>query len=221
MRETWFLFRHFWKADVRSQYSIAGLVLFAIATVYAAYQVVQGRPEPETWNALAWIILLFTAFNGVSRTLEEDRSEVVAYLRTTVQPLHFMLARTLHNVVVLTGLACLVVFFMGLLLGWAKLDGMRIAGFVGGMALTAVALGTTLTLLALIAARAGAGFGMTAVLGLPLVLPVVLVSTTLGSELMSGVLLADTWHNFAFLGALAAGSGVFGAVLFPYLWRAS
>ena len=221
MRETWFLFRHFWKADVRSQHSIAGLVLFAIATVYAAYQVVQGRPEPETWNALAWIILLFTAFNGVSRTLEEDRSEVLAYLRTTVQPLHFMLARTLHNLVVLTGLACLVVFFMGLLLGWAKLDGMRIAGFVGGMALTAVALGTTLTLLALIAARAGAGFGMTAVLGLPLVLPVVLVSTTLGSELMSGVLLADTWHNFAFLGALAAGSGVFGAVLFPYLWRAS
>ena len=128
MRETWFLFRHFWKADVRSQHSIAGLVLFAIATVYAAYQVVQGHPEPETWNALAWIILLFTAFNGVSRTLEEDRSEVLAYLRTAVQPLHFMLARTLHNVVVLTGLACLVVFFMGLLLGWAKLDGMRIAG---------------------------------------------------------------------------------------------
>ena len=42
MRETWFLFWHFWKADVRAQHSIAGLVLFAIATVYAAYQVVQG-----------------------------------------------------------------------------------------------------------------------------------------------------------------------------------
>ena len=36
MRETWFLFRHFWKADVRAQHSVAGLVLFAIATVYAA-----------------------------------------------------------------------------------------------------------------------------------------------------------------------------------------
>ena len=67
MRETWFLFRHFLKADARAQHSIAGLVLFAIATVYAAYQVVQGRPEPETWNVLAWIILLFTAFNGVSQ----------------------------------------------------------------------------------------------------------------------------------------------------------
>ena len=79
--------------------------------------------------------------------------------------------------------------------------------------------GTTLTLLALIAARAGSGFGLTAVLGLPLVLPIVLVSTSLGADLLSGMLLADTWHNFAFLGALAAGSGVFGAVLFPYLWR--
>ena len=221
MRETWFLFRHFWKADIRAQHSVAGLVLFAVATVYAAYQVVQGRPEPETWNALAWIILLFTAFNGVSRTLEEDQTEVLAYLRTTVHPLHFMLARTLHNVVVLSGLACLVVAFMGLLLGWADMSAARFAGFLCGMVLTSVALGTTLTLLALIAARAGAGFGMTAVLGLPLVLPIVLVSTNLGADLLSGVLVADTWHNFAFLGALAAGSGVFGAVLFPYLWRAS
>ena len=108
MRETWFLFRHFWQADLKAQHGIAGLVLFAVCTVYAAYQVVQGRPEPETWNALAWVILLFTAFNGVSRTLEEDRREVLAYLRTTVQPLHYMLARTLHNVIVLSGLACLV-----------------------------------------------------------------------------------------------------------------
>ena len=89
------------------------------------------------------------------------------------------------------------------------------------MVLTAIALGFTLTLLALIAVRAGAGFGMTAILGLPLVLPIVLVSTRLGGELMSGVLLADAWHHFAFLGALSVGSGVFGAVLFPYLWRAS
>ena len=110
---------------------------------------------------------------------------------------------------------------MGLLLGWADMRRHASPGLSAAWCSQAVALGTTLTLLALIAARAGAGFGMTAVLGLPLVLPVVLVSTTLGSELMSGVLLADTWHNFAFLGALAAGSGVFGAVLFPYLWRAS
>ena len=221
MRETWYLFRHFWKADVRAQHGVAGLVLFAVATVYAVYQVVRGRPEPETWNAMAWVILLFTAFNGVSRSLEEDRPEVLAYLRTTVEPLHYMLARTLHNVVVLSGLACLVVAFMGLLLGWGDLDGARLWGFVTGMVLTAVALGTTLTLLALIAARAGAGFGMTAVLGLPLVLPIVLVSTTLGGELLRGVLVADAWHNFAFLGALTLGSGVLGAVLFPYLWRAS
>ena len=221
MRETWFLFRHFWQADVRSKHGVAGLVLFAVSTVYAAYQVVRGRPDADTWNAMAWIILLFTAFNGVSRTLEEDRSEVLAYLRTTVQPLHYMLARTLHNVVILSGLSCLVMAFAGLLLGWSELGGARLWGFVAAMVLTAVALGTTLTLLALIAARAGAGFGMTAVLGLPLVLPIVLVATTLGSELLSGVLVADTWHNFAFLGALSAGSGVFGAVLFPYLWRAS
>ena len=221
MHETWFLFRHFWRTDVQSKHNVAGLILFAIATVYAVYQVVRGRPDPETWNAIAWVILLFTAFNSVSRTLEEDRPEVLAYLRTTVNPLHYMLARTLHNVVVLAGLACLVMGFIGLLMGWGELAGTRLWGFLLAMVLTAVALGTTLTLLALIAARAGAGFGLTAVLGLPLVLPVVLVSTTLGGELMQGVLVSDTLHHFAFLGALTLGSGILGAVLFPYLWRAS
>lgn len=221
MAETWFLFRHFLKADLRESHGVAGLVLFAIATVYAVYQVVQGRPDPETWNAMAWVILLFTAFNSVSRPLEEDRPEVLTYLRTTVQPTHYMIARVLHNVLVLSGLSVLVLLFMGLLIGWGNLSDARLWGFVAGMVMTAWALGTTLTLLALIASRAGAGFGMTAVLGLPLVLPIVLVSTNLGSDLMRGVLVADCLQNFAFLGALTAGSGVLGVVLFPYLWRAS
>lgn len=221
MAETWFLFRHFLKADLRESHGVAGLVLFAIATVYAVYQVVQGRPDPETWNAMAWVILLFTAFNSVSRPLEEDRPEVLTYLRTTVQPTHYMIARVLHNVLVLSGLSVLVLLIMGLLIGWGNLSEGRLWGFVAGMVMTAWALGTTLTLLALIASRAGAGFGMTAVLGLPLVLPIVLVSTNLGSDLMRGVLVADCLQNFAFLGALTAGSGVLGVVLFPYLWRAS
>lgn len=221
MAETWFLFRHFLKADLRESHGVAGLVLFAIATVYAVYQVVQGRPDPETWNAMAWVILLFTAFNSVSRPLEEDRPEVLTYLRTTIQPTHYMIARVLHNILVLSGLSVLVLLFMGLLIGWGNLSDGRLWGFVAGMVMTAWALGTTLTLLALIASRAGAGFGMTAVLGLPLVLPIVLVSTNLGSDLMRGVLVADCLQNFAFLGALTAGSGVLGVVLFPYLWRAS
>ena len=177
----------------RAQHGIAGLVLFAIATVYAAYQVVQGRPEPETWNALAWVILLFTAFNGVSRTLEEDRPRSVAYLRTAVQPLHFMLARTLHNVIVLSGFACLVLFFMGLLMGWADWDGMRIGWDLSAWH-DADCRGTRghTDLLALIAARAGAGFGMTAVLGPSLVLPVVLVSTSVGQRLDVGRVVGRT-----------------------------
>ena len=221
MRETLFLFQHFWRADIRAKHGVSGLVLFAVATVYATYQIAGGHPNPEVWNAMAWVILLFTSFNGVSRSLEEDRPEVLSYLRTTVRPLHYVMARTMHNVVVLGGLACMVLAFFGLLMGWSELEGWRLWGFLAAMVSTAIALGTMLTLLALIAARAGGGFGMTAVLGLPLVLPIVLVCTNLGKALLQGHLLSDTWHHFMFLGALTVGSGVLGAVLFPYLWRAT
>ena len=68
MTQTWFLFRHLMKTDLRESHGIASLILFAIATVYAVYLVVQGRPDPSTWNAMAWVILLFTAcvIGGVS-----------------------------------------------------------------------------------------------------------------------------------------------------------
>jgi len=221
MRETIFLFQHFWRADIRSKHGVSGLVLFAVATVYATYQIVGGDPDPKVWNAMAWVILLFTSFNGVSRMLEEDRPEVLSYLRSTVRPIQYVMARTLHNVLVLGGLSCMVLAFLGLLIGWSDLEGSRLLGFLAAMIGTAIALGSMLTLLALIAARAGGGFGMTAVLGLPLVLPIVLVCTNLGQELLQGNLLSDTWHHFVFLGALTVGSGVLGAVLFPYLWRAT
>ena len=107
MRETFFLFQHFWRADIRAKHGVSGLVLFAVATVYATYQIAGGHPDPEVWNAMAWVILLFTSFNGVSRSLEEDRPEVLSYLRTTVRPLHYVMARTMHNVVVLGGLVCM------------------------------------------------------------------------------------------------------------------
>ena len=205
--------------EIRSSQRIAGLVLFAIATVYTAFQVVGGHPDLDTWNALAWIILMFTSFNSASRPLPEDLASVRTYLHWVVTPRKLIIARTVHHSFVLIILASLLLFAMGLFLGTAELNAVSILSFLAGMILTGVALASTLTLLAAISARAGAGYGLTAILGLPLIIPIILVSTQFGSDILTGLTLAQSSENLFFLLTLATGSSVFGYVLFPYLWR--
>ncbi len=205
--------------EIRSSQGIAGLVLFAIATVYTAFQVVGGHPDLDTWNALAWIILMFTSFNSASRPLPEDLASVRTYLHWVVTPRKLIIARTVHHSFVLIILASLLLFAMGLFLGTAELNAVSILSFLAGMILTGVALASTLTLLAAISARAGAGYGLTAILGLPLIIPIILVSTQFGSDILTGLTLAQSSENLFFLLTLATGSSVFGYVLFPYLWR--
>lgn len=214
-----YLVLHHLKMEMRSAHNIASLVLFALASVYTAMQVVGGIPDPSTWNAMAWIILMFTAFNSAARLLPEDLSSVRAYMHWTVPPRVMILARTLHQALVMALLSALLLFFTGLFLGSANMGVVDMIGFLAGMMLTAIALASTLTLLSALSARAGAGYGLTAVLGLPLIIPIILISTQFGSDLISGIALADTAENLLFLGALSIGISTFGYVLFPYLWR--
>jgi ABC-type transport system involved in cytochrome c biogenesis permease component len=74
-------------------------------------------------------------------------------------------------------------------------------------------------LLSAISSRAGAGFSLTAVLGLPLIIPIILISTRYGSEVLRGVIFGDTAHHLLFLAGLTGGIATLGYILFPYLWR--
>ena len=205
--------------DMRSIHNVMSLILFALASTYTVLQVLGGKPDPNTWNAIAWVILLFTAFNSASRVLPEDITSVRSYMHWTVPPRTMIVARTLHQSIIMSLLSTLLLFALGLFLGSANMDTVSIFGFLAGMVLTSIALSSTLTLLSALSARAGASYGLTAVLGLPLIIPIIMISTSFGSDLVAGVEFTNTVQNLYYLGGLSIGIGVYGYVLFPYLWR--
>ena len=205
--------------DMRSFHNVMSLILFALASTYTVLQVLGGKPDPNTWNAIAWVILLFTAFNSASRVLPEDITSVRSYMHWTVPPRTMIVARTLHQSIIMSLLSTLLLFALGLFLGSANMDTVSIFGFLAGMVLTSIALSSTLTLLSALSARAGASYGLTAVLGLPLIIPIIMISTSFGSDLVAGVEFTNTVQNLYYLGGLSIGIGVYGYVLFPYLWR--
>ena len=119
----------------------------------------------------------------------------------------------------MSSLSCLILLALGFFMGSAEMSNENIGGFLLGMVLTSVGLSATLTLISALSARAGAGYGLTAVLGLPLIIPIVLISTEFGTDMVSGRLLSSSIHNLYYLGGLSVSVGLFGYILFPYLWR--
>ena len=125
--------------DMRSFHNLMSLILFALASTYAVLQVIGGKPDPNTWNAIAWVILLFTAVNSASRVLPEDITSIRYYMHWTVPPRTMIVARTLHQSIVMSLLSTLLLFALGLFLGSANMDTLSIYGFLVGMVLTSTA----------------------------------------------------------------------------------
>ena len=121
---------------MRSFHNVMSLILFALASTYAVLQVLGGKPDPNTWNSIAWVILLFTAFNSASRVLPEDITSVRSYMHWTVPPRTMIVARTLHQSIIMSLLSTLLLFALGLFLGSANMDTVSIFGFLAGMVLS-------------------------------------------------------------------------------------
>ena len=212
------LTRHAFQMEFRKKNGLAGLILFAISSVYTCYQVAGSRADADAWNALAWVVLLFSAFYAVSKPWPEDSPEMRTYLVHVVKPQEWILARITFFSLLLSGLTCIVFMAFTLFLGSEHLSTTGAFSFFLGMQATSIAMASLLAMIQALAIRANGGFGLIAVLGLPLIIPVILIATQYGLDILNGVSFADTAHNLLFLATLSGGFGALGYILFPYLW---
>lgn len=214
-----FLIQHAFRVEFRKKHGMAGLILFAVATIYACYQVTGRRAEMESWNALVWVVLLFSAFNAIAKSWPDDEESFRNYLKHVVRPQEWILARMAYFSLIFTALTGIVFVAFSLFMGTEFIPGWRSLYFLAGMEMTALALASLLSMIQSIAIRAGGGFSLIAVLGLPLIIPVVIISTRFGVDILHGIAIMDTVQNLLFLATLTAGFVGFGYILFPYLWR--
>lgn len=213
------LIQHALRVELRNKHGIAGLVVFAVAAVYACYQATGTRAELESWNALIWVVLLFTAFNAVSKPWADDAPEMRSVLLHTVPPRIWILARIAYYSLLLSGVGLVVFAAFTLFLGIEHFTGWDALHFGLGIEATCLSLAALLAMIQALAVRAGGGFSLIAVLGLPLIIPVLLVSTRYGTDILKGISFLDTAHHLLFLATLTGGFIALGYILFPYLWR--
>lgn len=205
--------------DLRQKHALGGMVLYVVSSVYTCYLAVKQGLGTSTWNALFWIILLFAAFNALARSFQREDHGRQLYLYTLAGARRVILARTVYNAATMVVLGLLSLFFYMLFLGTEAMENVRMPDFLLAVVLGSIGFASVLTLISAIAARAGNGLGLMAILGFPLVLPMLLAVMRASKLALDGVGMAANAKYFLMLLAIDALTVAVSALLYPYLWR--
>jgi len=199
----------------RQKHTLFGVLLYVGATVFVVYMM-SGQPEARTWNALFWLTQLFVAVNSVAKSFLQEHPTRFRYYFTLVRPATFMLAKMTYSIVLMLIMSLVSLLLYYLMLGWPLEQGglFVVITMAGSISLSAV-----FTFLSAIAARAQQNSALMAILGFPLVTPVLMILSRLALKALTPVYMPDWWGLALVLLALDALVVLLGVILFPFLWQ--
>lgn len=199
----------------RQKHTLFGVLLYVGSTVFAVYMM-NGQPEPKVWNALFWLIQLFVTVNSVAKSFLQESQARYRYYFSIVSPSVFMASKLLYNIVLQLFISLVSLFLFWVMLGNPLIQtGLFIAvTFLGGIALSSV-----FTFLSAIAAKANQNAALMAVLGFPIITPVLMILSKLAVKAIMPVF-QQGWMQLALvLGLLIILVIILSLILFPFLWK--
>lgn len=199
----------------RQKHMLYGVLVYVGATVFVVYMMA-GQPEGRIWNALFWITQLFVAVNSVAKSFLQEHHTRFRYYFTLVRPATFLMAKMVYSILLMLIMSILSLLLFSLMLGWPLSQGWLfvIITFTGSFSLSAV-----FTFLSAIAARAQQNSALMAILGFPLVTPMLMILSKLAITALQPVYMPG-WSSLAIvLVALDVLVIFLGVILFPFLWQ--
>ena len=199
----------------RQKHTLFGVLLYVGATVFVVYMM-SGQPEARIWNALFWLTQLFVAVNSVAKSFLQEHPNRFRYYFTLVKPTTFLLAKMLYSILLMLLMSLVSLFLYYVMLGWplAQSGLFIVITMVGSLSLSAV-----FTFLSAIAARAQQNSALMAILGFPLVTPILMILSKLALKALAAVYMPGWWSLALVLLALDLLVIVLGVILFPFLWQ--
>ena len=203
------------RLELRQKYALYGMLLYICSTLFVLYIALM-HPVADVWNALFWVVQLFITVNTVSRSFLRETKDRMLYYYTLVDPRAFMLAKLLYNVVLMGAMSLVTLGLYAVLLGNPLIQPLFFTGMVclGGFSLSLV-----FTMLSAIAARAGQNAALMAIMGFPVVIPMIMVLVNASKMAFAPVFQPGLQRMLLMLVGLDVLVVALSLVLFPYLWK--
>jgi len=203
----------------RQKHALAGVLLYVLATVFVCYLGFQRLESAKTWGVLLWVTGVFTAFNAMQKTFASESAGTQLFLYTLAHPRFIILSKAIYNAVFIALLNLVSVLFFLLFFGTEVLQSVDWPQFLLGLVLGSSGLGLALTFVAGIAFKSEGGVGLVAILGFPVIMPLLITIVRHTTAALEGASATQNGLNLMVLLVLNVVSFVLSYVLFPYLWR--
>lgn len=213
----WALVRKEFLLEWRQKHSLYGILLYMASTIFVLYISINEMPDSTIWMALFWIIQLFIAVNAVAKGfLQEGRGRMIYYYIIS-HPVHFILAKLLYHSLLMGVMSLLSCWMYSLLLGHPL---QNTGLFIVIVLLGGIGISMTFSLMSAIAAKAQQNAALIAILGFPVIIPLLMLTlrfsqAALGEVFRDGALL----QLAGLIGLLDVLIIVLSIILYPYLWR--
>jgi heme exporter protein B len=203
--------------EFKSKTAIQGILLHVGSTIYIVYlsfKLNSSSFHPITWNALFWIIMVFTAVSAIAKSFIQESSSRYFYYYQLCSPEAIILSKLIYNTILMVVVSFISYFLYSIILDNPvenQLDFM-VVFFLG-----AIGFSSVFTLVSSIASKTKNSAVLMAVLGFPLFLPMLMLLIRISKNAMDNVEISVT--NLIILGAINIIVIATSYLLFPYLWR--
>lgn len=175
----------------------------------------QGFVNVEVWNALFWVILLFTSINAISKSfIQEERRTHYYYFLT--KPHEIIIAKLIYSFLYLLTLAIISLIIYSVLLG-NPISNYQL--FMSNLILGCLGLSSAFTMVSAIAFRTSNRSIMMAVLGFPVIIPILILSISNSSKILEGYIWMQIQGNMVTLFSVDVIIIALTFILFPFIWK--
>lgn len=209
------LFRKEFLLEFRTRSAISGIFLYVVSTLFVVYETFINI-QPNVWNTLFWIILLFVAVNAMVKSFVQEKGTRVLYYYSLLNPTHVILAKIFYNTLLMLVLSF---FIWGLFAFFGDNPVKDLGLFVLILFLGSFGFSVTFTFLASLGISGSQNSTLLAVLSFPLIIPIILMLVKISAQALRLVQDTSIWSDVVVLVAIDMLICGVALILFPFIWR--
>jgi heme exporter protein B len=216
IKSIYYNLRKDFRIEFRNRFAVSVSISFALITTLAiSLSAGAASFSGITQAILYWIILFFSAMNGLSHIfIREEEEGTTLFLRFSSSPETVYIAKLLFNITVLFAVTCVItplyIFFLGIVV----YDPVQ---FVLVSISGCFAIASSTTLLAALVAKAGGKGPLFTIISFPIVLPILWVCIKSSSAAFAQSTNINT-QGLVFLLAFSGAIIAVSYILFEYIW---
>jgi heme exporter protein B len=201
--------------ELRQKYAFYGVLLYIVSTVFVINLMIS-KPDEKIWNALFWVVQLFVSVNAIAKSfLQENRGRLLYYY-SVVHPRSFIVAKLIYNIILMSVMSLITIICCVIFMGNPVIN---FGYFLGVVMLGGISLSLLFTMLAAIAAQANQNAALMAIMGFPIILPLLMLLSSIARSSFIIVYQPGLPKMFLMLGSMDVLIIALSLVLFPFLWK--